>query len=72
MKSLIQLDGWQIAIDWTALYYGQSFFVPSINWKHDKAALQASADAAGCGVGIKGVIENKVRGIRVWITAPVL
>jgi len=52
------------------MYYTSSFFIPSVNWKHDRRALQESADKAGCGVGIKGVVENGVRGMRVWCISP--
>lgn len=66
----ILLDGWAIAVDWKKLYYTSSFFVPSVNWRYDKKVLQASADAAGCEVGIKGVVEEGVRGLRVWCLKP--
>ena len=69
---LIQLDAWKISVDWTKMYYGHSFFVPSINWKDDKKSLQAAADAVGCEIGIKGVIEGDVRGIRVWVLRAVI
>lgn len=59
-------------MDWENLYYGHSFFVPSMNWKHDKAAIQKAADAVGCGVKLKGVVEANVRGIRVWVDKPVI
>lgn len=72
MKTHINLDGWVVAVDWEALYYGQSFFVPSMNWKHDKRALLKSAEAAACGIRAKGVIENNIRGIRVWVHRAVL
>lgn len=64
--SKINLDSWAIDVDWSKLYYTSSFFVPSTNWSHDKKVIQESADSAGCEIGLKGVVENEVRGIRIW------
>jgi len=72
MKQRINLDGWDICVDWHALYYGQTFFVPSINTKSDRASISASAKAAGCGVEINRVVEADVLGLRIWITRPIL
>jgi hypothetical protein len=70
VKQVVQLDGWRIAIDWNKLVYSDSFFVPSVNWKQDRAALVKSAANCGVGIGIKGVTEDEVRGLRVWCTQP--
>lgn len=71
-RTVIQLDGWRIAVDWENMYYSDSFFVPSVNWKHDRRAIEESAQRAGAEVGIKGVTENDVRGLRVWCTQPTI
>lgn len=68
MKSVIQLDGWCIAVDWHNFFYGESFFVPSVNWKHDKAAIEESAQQYGCSIAMKVVVEAEVAGLRVWKT----
>lgn len=67
---IIELDGWQIDVTWADMYPGDSFFVPSINWPFDREAIQASADAAGCQVHIVGVIEESIRGLRVFCEFP--
>lgn len=66
MKAKINLDGWSIAVDWEAMHYSDSFFVPSINWRFDKRQIQISADNHRCQIKLKGVVEDGVAGIRVW------
>jgi hypothetical protein len=69
---VVELDGWRVTLAWNTMYYGQSFFIPSVNWKHDRKAIQRSADAVGCQIGIKGVVENEVMGLRVWLLNTVI
>lgn len=72
MKTVIKLDGWNIAVDWESLYMGDSFFVPSVNVAFDKSAIAASAEQAGCSIETQLVVENAVQGIRVWVLRGVL
>lgn len=72
LRSIIQLDGWKIAVSWPKMYWGESFFVPSTNPKHDKAAIYASAREMGCKIVVKVSIEDEIRGLRVWVVEPVV
>lgn len=72
LKSIIELDGWRIAVSWPSMYWGESFFVPSTNTKADKKAIYASAKEMNCKIVVKVSTENDVRGLRVWIIEPVL
>jgi hypothetical protein len=71
-RSVIHLDGWCIAVRWGDLYWGDSFFVPTTNPRHDRRAIADSAKKAGCEIAMKLVIEDEVRGLRVWVKAAVL
>ena len=72
LKSIIQLDGWKLAVSWPDMYWGESFFVPSTNTREDKKAIYASASEMKCRIIVKVSIENEIRGLRVWIIEPVL
>lgn len=67
MRTVIHLDGWNISVDWGASYYGQSFFIPSVNIKRDARAIRESARAANKPIEITEVTEAGARGLRVWI-----
>lgn len=71
LRSIIQLDGWKIAVSWPSMYYMDSFFVPSTNWRHDKKAIRKSAREFGCKLLMKISYEDDIQGIRVWILEPI-
>jgi hypothetical protein len=72
MRSVIGLDGWNIAVHWDRLYGGDSFFIPSVNVDNDKQAIAMSAEQAGCVISLKMVVEDDIQGIRVWVKRGVL
>ena len=56
----------QYQIDWTKFKVGYSFFIPCINCSEAKKSIQAIAKKQKANIVMKVVIEEGVRGIRVW------
>jgi hypothetical protein len=56
----------QYRINWKAFHKGASFFVPCINWKRARRQVLCVTDRLGMEVIIKPVVEEGIRGLRVW------
>ena len=48
------------------IHKGASFFVPCINWKRARRQVLCVTDRLGMEVIIKPVVEEGIRGLRVW------
>lgn len=70
--NLVLLDGYPVWIEWHQMVYGDSFFVPSVAWATDRGRLKDAAESAGVLIGAKGVVENGIRGVRVWCLGRVI
>jgi hypothetical protein len=62
----MRVEGISYSVDWSRFYVGQSFFVPCIDHKAAKAAVAEVTDRLGVPVEMKVVIEEGVKGLRVW------
>lgn len=60
------LEGVEYQIKWRALARGESFFIPCLNYATAKKIIGSEARLRGLRVLAKGVIENKLKGLRVW------
>ena len=62
----MRVEGVSYSIDWSRFYTGQSFFVPCIDHKAARAAVKEVTNRLGIRVEIRVVIEDGVKGLRVW------
>lgn len=60
------IDGVHYDINWPEFTVGSSFFVPCIHDKEARARIEAKMQRLGYRVVIKVVIEDEIRGLRVW------
>lgn len=62
----MQIEGISYSINWRKFYRGHSFFVPCIDHKAAKNAIKAAAERLNIDLVMKVVIEEGVKGLRVW------
>ena len=62
----MRIDGVDYNIDFTEFRVGSSFFVPCIHPKIATEDVKKRARRLGYKVGSKFVIEDGLRGLRVW------
>lgn len=62
----MRVDGVSYNIDWARFKVGCSFFIPVLNAEDAKARVQEVADRLEFAVAMKIVIEEGIRGLRVW------
>jgi len=62
----MKIDGVDYNIDFTKFRVGASFFVPCIHPKIAKQDIKTRVKRLRFKVGMKFVIENDIRGLRVW------
>jgi len=62
----MKVEGVSYLIDWSKFYTGQSFFVPCIDHKAARFAVKEVTNRLGIRVEIRVVIEEGVKGLRVW------
>lgn len=53
-------------INWRKFKRGTSFFVPCLRIEESKTTIQAVTKRLGFKVAIKAVIEDGIKGLRVW------
>jgi hypothetical protein len=56
----------QYRVNWRAFHKGASFFVPCIDWREARRKVLRITDRLRLQVITKVVIEDGVRGLRVW------
>jgi hypothetical protein len=63
---MIQIHGIAFDIEWDKFKPSSSFFIPCLNTKEAKRVLNIACKHKKVKVRMKVVVENKIRGIRVW------
>jgi|TARA_R110000868_G_scaffold57830_1_gene178435 hypothetical protein len=62
----MKIDGVTYEIDWTEFRIGSSFFIPCVGVTTGKQLIERKMARLGFGVVVKIVIEDGVKGLRVW------
>lgn len=62
----MQVNGVPYNITWRRFHVGWSFFVPCLRIEEGKKDIRVVAKRLGFKIAIKPVIENGVKGLRVW------
>lgn len=62
----MKIDGITYTVDWKKFRIGSSFFVPCVAIGMGKKAIQKKMQRLGFVVIIKVVIEDDIRGLRIW------
>lgn len=64
----MKVNGLEYRVDWKKFRVGWSFFVPCLRLEESKESITAVAKRLGYKVLIKPVIEDGIKGLRVWRT----
>tara|TARA_R100000995_G_scaffold84707_2_gene64398 strand:- start:4474 stop:4701 length:228 start_codon:yes stop_codon:yes gene_type:complete len=64
--SWLNLEGTPVHIDWWAFQVGTSFFLPCCKCRPLLYEIAKKARKAGVRIASKTVLENNVRGLRIW------
>lgn len=62
----MQIESLSYELDWQEFTVGSSFFIPCLDADKARERVQNKMDRLGYAVLIKLVIEDGVRGLRVW------
>lgn len=62
----MKVEGVSYQIDWSKFRTGYSFFVPCIDHIAARAAVKEVTKRLGIKVEMKVVIEEQIKGLRVW------
>lgn len=62
----MKVHGISFEIDWAKFKPGRTFFIPCLDFNLAKIEVEKVTKRLGYVVQVKGVIENGVRGLRVW------
>jgi hypothetical protein len=62
----MKVHGISFEIDWSRFKPGRTFFIPCLDLNAAKEEVEVVAKRLRYSVEMKGVIENGVRGLRVW------
>lgn len=60
------VDGVHYKVVWKKFIVGSSFFIPCIHTKIAKKEVKETMRILGMKVVMKLVIENEIRGLRIW------
>ena len=66
MVKAMRIDGVTYQLDWSKFAVGSSFFVPCLDDVEGRERIQRKMNRLGYKTIIKLVIEDGVRGLRVW------
>lgn len=64
----MKVNGLEYQVDWKKFRVGWSFFVPCLRLEESQETITAVAKRLGYKVLIKPVIEQGIKGLRVWRT----
>jgi len=64
----MKVNGLEYQVNWKKFRVGWSFFVPCLRLEEGKESIAAVARRLGYRVLIKPVIEEGIKGLRVWRT----
>jgi len=62
----MRIHGISFNIDWAKFKPGRTFFIPCLDVEGAKKEVEAVAKRLKYSVETRGVIENNVKGLRVW------
>jgi len=62
----VRIEGVFYSIDWKNFTIGSSFFIPCIRDKEARERIETKMRRLGYKVLIKLVVEDGIRGLRVW------
>lgn len=62
----MRIDGVDYELDWTEFTIGSSFFIPCVGVTAGKERIERKMARLGFAVIVKIVIEDGVKGLRVW------
>lgn len=62
----MKIDGLTYELNWQEFTVGSSFFIPCVGVTKGKEIIQNKMDRLGYTVIIKVVVEDNIRGLRVW------
>jgi len=62
----MKVHGISFEIDWGKFKPGRTFFIPCLDLDAAKKEVEAVAKRLRYSVEMKGVVENGVKGLRVW------
>lgn len=68
MATAMRINGIDYNIDWRKFKIGWSFFVPCLHLDRSKYVITSTTKRLGYKVLIKPVIEDGIKGLRVWRT----
>lgn len=64
----MKIEGVYYNVNWKAFRKGTSVFFPCLDYERAKAQLMVALNRFGIKVLVKPVIEEGIRGLRVWRT----
>ncbi len=62
----MRIAGVVYEIDWKSFKHSHSFFIPCLDCTEAKTEIQRITNRLGFDTVMKAVIENNIRGVRVW------
>jgi uncharacterized transporter YbjL len=62
----MKIDGVEYELDWTEFTIGSSFFIPCVGVTAGKERIERKMRRLGFAVIVKIVIEDGIKGLRVW------
>lgn len=62
----MQVDGITYELDWQGFTIGSSFFIPCVGVTAAKERIERKMERLGFAVIVKVVVEDNIRGLRVW------
>lgn len=62
----MKVHGISFEIDWAKFKPGRTFFIPCLDLEEAKKEVKLVAKRLRYSVEMKGVVENGVKGLRVW------
>ena len=62
----MRIDGVDYELDWTEFTIGSSFFIPCVGVTAGKERIERKMARLGFAVIVKIVIEDGIKGLRVW------
>lgn len=62
----MRVHGLSFEIDWSKFKPGRTFFIPCLDLETAKKEIRAVIKRLKYSVEMRGVIENGVKGLRVW------
>jgi hypothetical protein len=62
----MRIQGIKFEVDWTKFKPGRTFFLPCLDINAAKTEVKTVCNRLKFKVEMRGVIENGIRGLRVW------